>query len=754
MTFSTFGGRDGDYTAPSLMTIPAMVGRYRLLDRIGTGAMGEVYRAQDSVLDRPVALKIINGGDEERRQRFRREAQSAARLAHPNIVTVHDFGEDSGRFFMAMELLEGMDLKGAIARNVLADLRARLAVMEQVCDAVAFAHGTNIVHRDLKPANIFLLPNGQVKILDFGLARVGQSSMTGTGMVLGTPNYMAPEQIKGHRVDARADVFALGAVFYELLSGHKAFEGDSLHAVLYKVVQHEPEPLRKIAPALPASLSDVVARALGKDPAQRYQSVSELRDALRVVRAATGTVEMNLVGMTPVATETSMAGLTMIAPASDLMEVPVTFTGELGSDITVSAAAGRTILEISLENNISHAHACGGNARCSTCRVSVLAGLQNLSPRNSDETKLARRLSFPDDVRLACQTRVGGPVRLRRLIRDEDDVSMIRSDSGGAVQAVGREVPLAVLHAATRESAQIFRKLLAHDVVHILNRYYSQVGDAVFANGGQLARFDGTTMVALFGLDIDDARAKCTSAIRAALRMQKRMDVFNQYLAEHFGLSLTLDVGLHYGRMIAGHLGHPGHARMTAVGEPATIAQTVAAENGVHGTHILATEELLNIVEGQVHTNVAAHGDKHTLHEVVDFSKPDVHSLVQTTFEIVHARKDEAAAIFYEKLFEIAPQVRPLFAKTDIRVQGQMLMNMIGAAVRGLDRLEELRPQLVELGRRHGAYGTEIAHYAAVEACLLYTVETLTGPAFNLDVKLAWTEIYNFIAGTMIEASA
>jgi len=736
------------------MNLPSSLGKYRLLDRIGAGAMGEVYRAHDSVLDRPVALKIIMGGDEERRQRFRREAQSAARLTHPNIVVVHDFGEDSGRFFMAMELLEGTDLKVAIARNLLPDLRARIAVMEQVCDAVTFAHATNIVHRDLKPANIFVLPNGQVKILDFGLARVGQSSMTGTGMVLGTPNYMSPEQIKGQRVDARSDVFALGAVFYELLSGHRAFEGESLHAVLYKVVQHEPESLRTLAPAVPASVCDIVSRALAKDPAQRFQGVAGMRDAFRAARGGAGLPDVSLVSTKRVADVTTLDGQTMISPSMEMVEVPVTFAGEMGSDITVTAAAGRTILEISLENEIAHAHACGGNARCSTCRVSVLSGQQNLSPRNSDETNLAKRLGFPDDVRLACQTRVGGAVRLRRLIRDDDDVSMIRSDSGGAVRAVGREVPLAVLHASTRETTTLFRKQLAHDVVHILNRYYAQVGDAIFANGGQIARYDGTTMVALFGLDMDDARAKCTSALRAALRMQKRMDLFNQYLAEHFGVSMTLDLGLHYGRMVAGHLGHPDNARMTAVGEPAAIAQNVAAENQLHGTRILATEELINIVEGQVQTGVVAHGDKHTLHEVVDFAKPDVHYLVQTTFELVAARKEEAAAIFYTKLFELAPQVRPLFAKTDIRVQGQMLMNMIAAAVRGLDRIEELRPVLVDLGKRHAAYGTEIPHYAVVEACLLYTVETLSGDAFNLDVKLAWTEIYNFIAGTMIEASA
>src|ERR1043165_9678449 len=149
---------------------PAQIGKYRILDLIGEGGMGEVFRAHDPILDRNIALKVISAADEDKRLRFRREAQSAARLTHPNIVVVHDFGEDSGRFFMAMELLDGSDLKRLIRENAFPDLRSRLDVMEQICDAVAFAHATNIIHRDLKPANVFVLPNGTVKIVDFGLA--------------------------------------------------------------------------------------------------------------------------------------------------------------------------------------------------------------------------------------------------------------------------------------------------------------------------------------------------------------------------------------------------------------------------------------------------------------------------------------------------------------------------------------------------------------------------------------------------------
>ncbi|HEU4886696.1 MAG TPA: protein kinase [Thermoanaerobaculia bacterium] len=738
---------------------PADIGKYRLLDRIGAGAMGEVYRAHDSVLDRQVALKVITAGDDDKRQRFRREAQSAARLTHPNIVVVHDFGEDSGRFFMAMELLEGHDLKRAITREPMLDLRARLTVMDQLCEAVTFAHGMNVVHRDLKPANIFLLPNGQVKIVDFGLARVGHSSMTGTGMILGTPNYMAPEQIKGHRVDARADIFSLGTVFYELLSGRKAFEADSLHSVLYRVLQHEPEPLRAISSVIPQSISDIVRRAMAKDPALRFQRVADMRDALRVARDGGSAAEVSLIGRSIV--ESGINDSTLVANTGDLATATaqVTFAAEIGGDVVIDGPLGQTLLEISLANGIPHQHACGGNARCSTCRVVIASGVQNLSPRNSEESKLAKRLGFPDDVRLACQTRVGGPVKLRRLIRDEHDVSIIRSDSGNRnASTVGSEMPLAILHATVRQSATLMRRLLAHDVVHILNRYYTQVGDAILANGGSIARYDGTTIVAFFGLEGGDARTKCTSAIRTALRMQKRMGVFDTYLSEHFGSTLTLDIGLHYGRMIAGHLGHPEHARLTAVGEAANIATAVAAANEQHGTNVLATEEMLNIVEDDIHVgNVSRETlllrDREvTLYEIVDFVKPDVHELVQTSFELVAARKEEAAALFYMKLFELAPEVRPLFAKTDMRVQGEMLMNMLAIAVRGLDHIDELKPALVDLGRRHAGYGAQIPHYAVVEACLLHTIEVMAGASFNLDVKLAWTAIYNFVAETMIEA--
>ncbi|HEX2835659.1 MAG TPA: protein kinase [Thermoanaerobaculia bacterium] len=736
------------------------IGKYKILDRIGQGAMGEVFRAHDPILDRPVALKVINANDEERRQRFHREAQSAARLTHPNIVVVHDFGEASGRFFMAMELLDGTDFKRAIATNRLTDLASKLHAMQQVCDAVAFAHARSVIHRDLKPANIFLLPNGAVKILDFGLARIDQSDMTGTGMILGTPNYMSPEQIQGRKVDARADVFALGAVFYELLAGRKAFDGDSLHNVLYKVLQVDPEPLHSVAPSLPSAVAEIVTRALIKTAEARYQSALEMRDAIHAARGGDPSLTILTSALSPTLSRSGGSNpLTGSGARSGSGTTyaggPVTLVGELGSDMLVNVKPGQTILAASLEAGVRHVHECGGNARCSTCRVLVLEGSRNLSPRDSAELKLARRLGFSDDIRLACQTRVQGAAKARRLLFDSDDVRIARAEAKSPT--AGMETPLAVLSANIREFATLTKRSLAYDVVHILNRYYLQIGDAVLANGGHIDRYQSGGLVALFGVNGEDARAKCTNAVRAALRMQKRMELFNVYLHEHFGLRFTLDIGLHYGRMIVGHIGHPEHARLTAIGEPANIAATLSSLTQFQNAGILASEELINIVETDVATGSVSHetinGREFAVYEILDFAKPDTHYLVQTSWERIFERRDEAAQIFYKKLFEIAPAVKPMFAHVDMATQGAMLMNMLSAAVRGLDHLEELTPVLQELGRRHAAYGVRVDHYPAVEACLLYTIEAMMGDDFNLDVKLAWTRIYNFIAETMIDST-
>ncbi len=263
------------------------IGKYEIIAKIGQGAMGEVYKARDTVLDRFVAIKTMSGAllqDPDLGQRFLREAKSAARLNHPNVVTLHEFGEDAGRFFMAMELLEGEDLKVLLRRGGLATLDDKLAVMEQILDGVAYAHAAGVIHRDLKPANIHVQASGHVNVMDFGLARFGESELTRAGTVMGTPNYMSPEQVRGERVGPSSDVFALGAVFYEVIGGRRAFEADSMHAVLYKVTDTDPMPLAEYCPDLPAILAIFVGKSLAKEPELRYRDASEMREALELCR--------------------------------------------------------------------------------------------------------------------------------------------------------------------------------------------------------------------------------------------------------------------------------------------------------------------------------------------------------------------------------------------------------------------------------------------------------------------------------------
>jgi len=262
------------------------IGKYRVVGRIGKGAMGEVYKAQDPLLNRFVAIKTIApalAAEPDFRHRFQREAQSAAALNHPNVVTIYDFGEEDGLVYMAMELLEGRDLR-ELMRSRVALLGDKLSIMEQLCDGLGFAHARGVVHRDLKPGNIHVQLNGQVKILDFGLARLGDSDITRTGTVMGTPSYMSPEQVRGQKADARSDVFSLGAIFYELIANHRPFEAGSDHDVRLRIVEAEPVPIRQWAPDIPPALVAVVERALAKDPARRFANAGEMGRALATAR--------------------------------------------------------------------------------------------------------------------------------------------------------------------------------------------------------------------------------------------------------------------------------------------------------------------------------------------------------------------------------------------------------------------------------------------------------------------------------------
>ncbi|HEX5758502.1 MAG TPA: serine/threonine-protein kinase [Thermoanaerobaculia bacterium] len=270
--------------------IPTRLGRYEILDELGKGAAGVVYLARDPLIGRLVALKTFRVGysvkDQELQQfraRFIREAQSAGILSHPNIVTIHDVVEEGndGVAFIAMEYVRGTNLKQILQGGTPLGLPFAAEIVRQVGEALDYAHSRGVVHRDVKPANIIITADNRVKITDFGIARLDTSNLTQEGQLLGTPNYMAPEQILGKEVDHRADLFSLGVVLYEMLTRHKPFQGENLTAVSHRIVYDHFTPPRQYVRDLPPELERILGRALAKEPAQRYQRARELMDDIK-----------------------------------------------------------------------------------------------------------------------------------------------------------------------------------------------------------------------------------------------------------------------------------------------------------------------------------------------------------------------------------------------------------------------------------------------------------------------------------------
>ncbi len=270
------------------MAVPlTKVGRYQIVDELGRGSMGVVYRAFDPVIGRTIAVKTmltegLSAAEfQEYKARFQREAQAAGVLSHPNIVTVYDFGEESGILYLAMECLNGQSLEKTVETRNILPLEDIIPVYEQICGALDHAHIHKIVHRDIKPANIMILSDGKVKVTDFGIAKMMAAGMTQAGQILGTPNYMSPEQVKGRPVDGRSDIFSLGVILYELVTGEKPFGGQNITTVIYKIINENPIAPRELDAAIHPGLSYVTSKALAKSPEDRYQSCRELAEDLR-----------------------------------------------------------------------------------------------------------------------------------------------------------------------------------------------------------------------------------------------------------------------------------------------------------------------------------------------------------------------------------------------------------------------------------------------------------------------------------------
>ena len=286
------------------MNSPAKLGKYTIRRELGKGAMGVVYEGFDPSIERIVALKTVRadqlGGEDapEILTRFRREAQAAGRLTHPNVVAVYELGEDAGTTFIAMEFVKGRSLKEYLEQHTRFTTPQLARIMTELLAALDYSHRNGVVHRDIKPANVMILEDGTVKVADFGIARIEQSNLTQTGMILGTPSYMSPEQFMGQTVDGRSDLFSAGVILYELLTGEKPFSG-SATTIMHKVLQQEPLPPSSLNVQVPRPFDGVVKRALAKRPDERFQTAREFADAIKAAvegREAPAASDATMVG--------------------------------------------------------------------------------------------------------------------------------------------------------------------------------------------------------------------------------------------------------------------------------------------------------------------------------------------------------------------------------------------------------------------------------------------------------------------------
>jgi class 3 adenylate cyclase len=375
-----------------------------------------------------------------------------------------------------------------------------------------------------------------------------------------------------------------------------------------------------------------------------------------------------------------------------------------------------TILDVSIAHKIPHVRACGGHGRCTTCRVRICDGIQNVSARTSRELEVADALRWDGFTRLACQTRVSGDVALERLVRSPADISCLQVEEASI--APPQERTLAILFSDIRNFTPFVEAHLAYDVVHILNRFFKAAGDAILINNGVIYQYVGDQIVGLFGVGGDPPEKSCLDTIRAGLGMRTALNDLNEQLSDEFGTTLESGIGAHFGPLIVGLMGHPDHRQFTVVGDAINVASRIEDANKTLGTRFLMSEALFNQVPQapvKVRRTQAVLKGKHgafQLVEVIGFAAPDAALLVQSTIGVLMQHQKRFTQELYRRLFALAPAAEGLF-RGDMESQGQMLSHMMQFLVHAMSRPEIMALGLRDLGRRHDGYGVAAEYYPA-----------------------------------------
>ena len=420
---------------------------------------------------------------------------------------------------------------------------------------------------------------------------------------------------------------------------------------------------------------------------------------------------------------------------------------------------GQILLDLSIRHRIPHLHQCGGYGRCTTCRVQILDGLSNVSPLGEVEQKVAFRRGWDECTRLACQTRVEGDVVIRRLLNNAQDIIVLDLDEteGGTV-GEGKEIDLAVLFSDIRDFTTLSEQSLPHDVVHMLNRYFTAAAEPVLNNNGFIDKYIGDGILAVFGTRDEAPGTACRNAVRAALGMLEAVRRRSPTFEREFNMPLRIGIGIHFGTMVLGRIGHPGKRQITVIGDTVNTASRVERMTKPLGVPILLSDSVVAHLPGALQlgppTEAPLKGKAAAtvLYPCQGFVEPDPILLVQSSFAYIAQRAEEFGPRFYANLFEAHPEFRPLF-RNDMAAQTKMLMFILGSAVRCLNRMEEQVGGLRALGERHVDYGVKRADYNKLASVLLQTLKEFLADEFTVELQHAWVTVYGMIAQTMIEAS-
>lgn len=412
-----------------------------------------------------------------------------------------------------------------------------------------------------------------------------------------------------------------------------------------------------------------------------------------------------------------------------------------------------TLLDISIKNKIPHLHECGGNGFCTTCRVRVLDGIHNLSPKTEFENTSCHARKWDPSIRLACQARPKGDVTLQRLIWSSGEVNNLQKELVPNGRA--EERPIAILFCDLRNFTNLSSHNLNFDIAYMLNKFYTALGEPILMNNGVIYQYVGDEIVGVFGTTGGTARKNCEDAIRAALGMQYALESLNRSDLKDIDIKLKSGIGLNFGTAFLGHLGHPTHKQFSVIGDPVNVASRIQNETKATDTEILISDTVLEnvnkdtiVIGRKFYNKLAGKEDALNLFELKGFKAMDLQLELQASMNLMLEDEVGFAIIFYDKVFTLAPSVRALF-RNNMTDQGRLLTHMLGGIVYSLSRPEHLKKGLAKLGQSHVDYGVKAEYYPVVKQAMLETIDEVLGERKSSQTIAAWNEALDFVIDTM-----